>query len=98
MPLEYDEVKAGLDNVAKEIVKARSQLESGRAAIQRSQSSLSGLPAQYGELVSAINGYAIDTTDPAELHAKAELAKLVASFTSLRAQAEQDLNALGIPF
>ena len=77
------EVKSALDAVAAEISAQRAKIKTLVAEAAIASAALGGLPALYADVVTTINGYG--TTDAFESLAKAELAKLSAEFTALKA-------------
>lgn len=91
----YSEVKAGLDAIASSISEQRAVMNKVKSNAAIASAELAALAATYADVVATINAYG--TANAAEAAAKAELAKMVAEFTALKAKADQaaalDLNS-----
>lgn len=80
------QVKAGLDDIATVIRTERQAMISCKARVTAADNSLAALPTTYADVLAAINGFAVDSTDTFERLAKAELAKLTTEFQALKAK------------
>ena len=80
------EVKAGLDEVAERIRAARASVKTAINGGSTASTELASIQADYSDLIATINGYG--TADEFEALSKAELAKLTAEFTALKAVAD----------
>lgn len=91
----YSEVKAGLDYIASSISEQRAVMSKVKSNAALASAELAMLATTYADVVATINTYG--TTNAAEAAAKAELAKMIAEFTALKAKADQaaalDLNS-----
>jgi hypothetical protein len=79
------QVKSGLDDISDVIVAQRQTMKGLVSSAGSVGATLDGLASTYGDVIATINAYAANTTDAFELVSKAELAKMTAEFTALRA-------------
>lgn len=80
------EVKSGLDEIAKRIANSRQTISGLIITAQAESASLDSLATGYADLIATINAYG--TADAFESVSKAELAKLSAEYTALKADAD----------
>jgi len=88
------EVKSGLDDIARMIRDARQMREQTKARLTQAYNQLNGIPTQYGDLITTIDGYT--GADAFESNAQAEKQRLAAEFTELKNALEAELTALGV--
>ena len=80
------EVKTALDAVAAEISKNRSRMAGVKSTATDVSVALGALPTVHADVIATINAYG--TTNAFEALSKAELAKLAAEYTALKADAD----------
>ena len=88
------EVNVGIDEISSSISANRRKFENAKNNIIAASSALGGLPAQYSDVRTTVQGYG--DTDDYEMFKKAELAKLEAEFTALKSDIDAAITALGI--
>jgi len=77
------QVKAGLDEIAKQIRESRELYDRMKARIVSQRDALDAIPGTYGAVLAEIEAYT--GADAFETVSKAELARLTTEFVALRA-------------
>ena len=77
------EVKTGLDDISAAIRAARQSMVTVKGTGASVSADLGGLATEFADLIATVNAYG--TTNAFEALAKAELGKLTAEFTALKA-------------
>ena len=78
------EVKAGLDDIARDIRAKRAAVDSAKEALESVITDLDSIPTTYADAIAQIGELG---TDPSDVVYKDELSKLTTEFVALRASA-----------
>ena len=93
--MTYSEAKAYLDEIAAKNTSAKGSLRTAKLGVTNIKSLLGAMPAQYAQVVTGINAAAAaNPDDKAWQVAAAEVAHLVADFTTLQTTAGDMVTAL----
>ena len=74
------EVKAGLDDIAREIRSKRAVIADAKAQLEAAVAELNGVPAAFASVITQVQALG---TDPSDVVYKDELTKLTAEFLAL---------------
>ncbi len=87
------EVKAGLDGIASVISGSIAMRAQAKSILVAASAQLGGLPAQYADVLTEINGYT--PTGAHETLAQDELSKMTTEFQALKSALDAEITAIG---